>query len=102
LAALAEEIARAGRGLVLLEGICVGWTLERLQLRAPHRIYRIYCKRMTQAGLWADETTNYATDGVVDSSLSPFDQQVVDYHLKVQPDAKATMVYAWNGDAVAA
>ena len=96
-----EELAGefGTEGLILVEGICVGWTMKRLKLSVPHRLY---CKRMTDAGLWADDTLNFLVDGVPDSGLSPFDQEVVRYHLESEPDAHATVVYAWNGDAVAA
>jgi len=94
--ALAAEVARYnGSTLILLEGICIGWTLQRMHLTASTRVY---CKRMTQAGLWADDLENYVTDGTPDSGLSPFDTEVVVYHLETWPDLNANVIYPWNGD----
>src|SRR2546425_13003108 len=97
---LAVDIAASAKnGLVLIEGICIGWTLARLELVADTRIY---CKRMTQSRLWANDLENHVVEGVPKSDLSAFDREVVIYHLETMPDHNATVIYSWDGDALAA
>jgi hypothetical protein len=97
---LAADVEAAGKnGPVLVEGICIGWTLLRLKFAAE---IRVYCKRMTQTGLWADDLQNYVANGMPQPHLSPFDREVVVYHLQTSPDDNATLVYSWDGDALAA
>lgn len=97
---LAADIARSAKnGLVLVEGICIGWTLVRLRLAADTRVYS---KRLTETGLWADDVENYVVDGVPKPDLSAFDREIVVYHLETRPNHNATVVYSWDGDALGA
>lgn len=95
---LAADIAEhAAAGLVLVEGICIGWTLDLIHCAAHTRAY---CKRMTQTGLWADDLENFLdAKGAPEPGLSQFDTEVVTYHLKTRPDLSAHVIYCWNGDA---
>jgi hypothetical protein len=95
---LKGDIVRAhGQGVVLVEGICVS---ETLTLAGIDPVMRIYCKRMTQSGLWADDLPNYVIDGHVCPDLSPFDTEVARYHVANRPDANADVVFLWDGDSM--
>lgn len=77
--------------LIFIEGICLRDTLRRIAL-SPQTF--VYCKRMTQAGLWADDPLNYVDEhGLPQSTLSTVDGMSVEYHLRVCPLEKADIVY---------
>ena len=93
---LTADIAKhASAGPVLIEGICIGWTLKRIDGLLAVPVTRIYCKRLTQAGLWADDTENYLdSNGMAEAGLGAFDTEVVNYHLETSPDLNAEITYS--------
>lgn len=93
-AKLLEEITRLRKTarVVFVEGICLRDSLRRVSI-APTTF--IYCKRITQAGLWADDPLNYLDKkGLPLSTLSTVDRMSVEYHLRTLPLEKADIVYA--------
>jgi len=90
---LALTESRRSHQAVLIEGICLRDTLQRLEL-VPQAF--IYCKRISQGGLWADDPENYLDDGSPRSDLSWVDRQSVVYHLLARPLENADLVYAWQ------
>jgi hypothetical protein len=90
---LLTDLARLRREktVVFIEGICLRDTLRLVGI-APESF--IYCKRITQAGLWADDPLNYVdAHGRPQSTLSTVDGMSVEYHLRVFPLEKADIVY---------
>jgi hypothetical protein len=77
-------------GAVIIEGICLRDTLHGLAI-VP-RLF-VYVKRITTAGLWADDLENYLEHGRPASWLSWTDQQSVAYHLRERPEERADFVY---------
>lgn len=80
----------ANRSLVVVEGIALRDTLRRISA-APHVF--IYVKRITPAGLWADDLENYLQDGRPAAWLSWTDRQSVEYHIRESPHERADIVY---------
>jgi len=97
LAAVLNQLRRK-HPVVFIEGICLRDTLGSLNI-APQAF--VYCKHITQAGLWADDPQNYLEKGSPRSDLSWVDQQSVAYHLRARPLENADLVYArrdeWEG-----
>jgi len=83
------RFARAGG--VIIEGICLRDTLRALAL-VPRPF--IYVKRISPAGLWADDLENYLEHGQPASGLSWTDSQSVAYHLRESPQDRADFIYA--------
>lgn len=77
-------------GRVIMEGICLRDTLRELAITPT---LFIYVKRMTPAGLWADELENYLEDGRPAEGLSWTDYQSVEYHVRERPEDRADFVY---------
>lgn len=80
----------ANGALVLIEGIALRDTLRKVST-VPYVF--IYVKRITPAGLWADDPENYLKAGRPASWLSWTDRQSVEYHLRESPHERADMVY---------
>jgi hypothetical protein len=74
---------------VFVEGICLRDTLSAIG-RSPDT--SVYLKRITQAGLWADDPENYAPNGILEPGLSTVDSWSVRYHLDSDPLARADAV----------
>ena len=89
--AFALNHLRQSNRIVFIEGICLRDTLKSLNI-APQAF--VYCQRITQAGLWADNPQNYLENGSPRSDLSWVDQQSVAYHLRARPLENADIVYA--------
>ena len=89
--AVALSQSRGKHPVVFIEGICLRDTLASLNI-APQAF--VYCKRITQAGLWADDPQNYLDGESPRSDLSWVDQQSVLYHLRASPLENADIVYA--------
>jgi polynucleotide 5'-kinase involved in rRNA processing len=85
-----ELVAAAAAPLIVLEGICLRDVLAELRSE-PHAF--VYVKRITPAGLWADDPENYVTNGVPNGDLSWVDRQSVDYHLRESPYELANLIY---------
>lgn len=66
--------AVSGRSLSFIEGICLRDVLESAGLKPD---VFVYIKRITQAGLWADDPENYVSNGKPNSGLSWVDGQSV-------------------------
>ena len=92
---LARDLAAAPDSFVVVEGICLRPTLRATPCGRA-RLF-VYCKRITQAGLWADELENYFEDGNPASWLSWVDRQSVIYHTEERPDEKADVVFLRKG-----
>ena len=82
--------ALAGGDTVLVEGICLRDTLRALGV-VPE-LY-VYVKRITPAGLWADDPDNLSEHGEPLAFLPWVDRQSVRYHLCEAPLAHADFVY---------
>lgn len=85
--------AAAARGSTFVEGICLRDVAQAAQLRPD---VFVYIKRVTQAGLWADDPENYVTNGKPISGLSWVDRQSVLYHIKESPLEHAGLVYLYH------
>src|SRR2546426_5365243 len=90
LAAALNQLRRE-HPVVFVEGICLRDTLRSLNV-TPQAF--VYCKRISQAGLWADDLENYLEKGSLRSDLSWVDQQSVVYHARARPLENADLVYA--------
>ena len=84
---------RSLQPVVFFEGICLRRTLELISL-VP-KIF-VYCKRISRAGLWADDPQNHTENGRPLPGLSWVDLQSVVYHLRAKPLENADLVYAWQ------
>lgn len=71
--------------LVIVDGLASAEAIERLQLKADSRIY---VKRMTQVGLWADDP-QYA----VGSSPNVTDRWAIEYERRKQPQKSADIIF---------
>jgi len=85
-----NQLRRSHR-IVFIEGICLRDTLQSLNVTP--QVF-VYCKRISQAGLWTDDPQNYLENGSPRSDLSWVDQQSVVYHLRARPLENADIVYA--------
>ena len=94
LAAALNQLSRE-HPVVFIEGICLRDTLRSLNV-TPQAF--VYCKRITQAGLWADDPQNYLERGSPRSDLSWVDQQSVVYHVRARPLENADLIYARHED----
>ena len=95
---LAADLANLtkARPRTYIEGICLRDTLARLRLTAS---LFVYCKRISQAGLWPDDPENYLTsDGQPSNDLSWVDRQSVEYHLRAHPLEHADFVFLRQED----
>jgi hypothetical protein len=80
---------------VLIEGIGL---LDSLDAIGRGRDLGVYVKRMTQAGLWADDLANYSVDGQPLEGISQVDYWAVEYHLRRHPHVDPDVMFAYNGD----
>jgi hypothetical protein len=78
------------RALIVIEGIALRDTLRKVS--AVPQVF-VYVKRMSPAGLWADDLENYLESGRPAGWLSWTDRQSVEYHLRESPHERADMVY---------
>jgi hypothetical protein len=90
LARLRRDVSATGGSLILIEGICLRDVLDAAGLRTDTSVY---VKRISPAGLWADDPENYVTDGVPSLDLSWVDEQAVSYHVRTSPLERADYVY---------
>lgn len=87
---LRRDIAAARtRGVVVVEGICLRDVLHASALEAD--IF-VYCKRITELGLWADDPENYDPPESF-SAFSFADSQAHEYHLREHPAERADFVF---------
>jgi hypothetical protein len=91
----ALDAARNANPILILEGICLRDTLSRAGIVPT--LY-VYVKRMTQAGLWADDLANYVKEGAPVPDLSRTDRWSVEYHLHSDPLGNATIVFVRHDD----
>jgi hypothetical protein len=89
-AGLLGEISRLTNSgsRVMVEGICLRDTLTAIAI-APKLF--IYVKRITAAGLWADDPDNELDGNWVD-------RQSIDYHARERPLERADFVYLRRED----
>lgn len=80
---------------VLVEGVCIQDTLERLGQSAD---LLVYCKRITQAGLWADDPTFDRHPERSRDSPGWLDSVVYQYHLRVCPHGRADVIIEYHAD----
>ena len=92
-AALATTSPR--QSIVFIEGICLRDTIP--YLRISPKAY-VYCQRITQAGLWADDPANHDLDGLDgsgDDDPGWVDRQSIEYHRRIDPLSRADFVFRW-------
>ena len=81
---------------LFIDGICLRDTLAQCGLRAG---VFVYCRRITQAGLWADDPQNSTHQGRPNrDDPSWVDWQSTDYHLREHPVERADLVYDRHED----
>lgn len=76
----------------IIEGIAAAESLGLIERSAD---LTVYCKRITAAGLWADDLANYLVQGRPAPDLSMVDRWSVEYHLRRDPEKNSELVYRW-------
>ena len=86
----ADVVVGSERRFVFVEGICLRDVLNAADVKPD---LFVYIKRITAAGLWADDPENYLTDGRPNPDLSWVDRQSALYHIQHSPLEFADFVY---------